>query len=153
MNRGERQKFLYSRKPWQCWYNRTNSLIARTFLALFDSNGLNGKKVLRKVCHREFAIVELKQHVKRLRVDVSCILLPVEFYHSKVLILSHNVAQYYLRNTLAVPSNMYLTPWKLVSLENSDTLGAVVIWSSNVSWTCVMKSRVSAHRAGVCFGT
>ena len=33
----------------------------------------------------------------------------------------------YLRNSLAVPSNMYLIPWKLVSLEKSATFGFVVI--------------------------
>ena len=69
--------------------------------------------------------------MKRLRQDLSVILL-VEFYHSKVLFSSQNITQSYLRKTLAVPSKMYLTPWKLVSLENSDTLGADDICSSNV---------------------
>ena len=83
--------------------------------------------------------------MKRLREDLSVILLVVEFYHSKVLFSSENITQSYLRNTLAVPSKMYLTPWKLVSLENSDTLGADVICSSNVGATCVMNCRIRAH--------
>ena len=34
----------------------------------------------------------------------------------------------YLRNTLAVPSKMYFTPWKLVLWQNSDTFGFEVIF-------------------------